>query len=207
MKICPKCQIEKEFSCFSKDKNRKDGYNCYCKECNNKWFKEYRKLNSEKDKIRVNTWYAKNKEKRIKAINNYRENNIEKVRKFRAKYNRERRKTDPLFKLTFYLRSRMGGIFHKRNIIKKNKSSELLGAPYKTVMEYIEKQFTSEMNWENYGTYWNVDHKIPLAMGKTEEELKLLFHYSNLQPMICSENFKKSSNYEGKYYSKKSKTT
>ena len=33
MKTCNKCKTEKPFEAFSKNKNKKDGYNLYCKEC------------------------------------------------------------------------------------------------------------------------------------------------------------------------------
>lgn len=36
MKKCSKCHEEKELSCFPKDKNRRDGLFCYCKDCVNK---------------------------------------------------------------------------------------------------------------------------------------------------------------------------
>ncbi|KKN03457.1 hypothetical protein LCGC14_1107430 [marine sediment metagenome] len=32
-KCCRKCGETKSLSAFSKDKNRKDGYNCWCKDC------------------------------------------------------------------------------------------------------------------------------------------------------------------------------
>ena len=48
------------------------------------------------------------------------------------------------------------------------------------------------MNWNNRGLYngelnygWDIDHIIPLSSAKTEEEMILLNHYSNLQP-LCS---------------------
>jgi len=47
------------------------------------------------------------------------------------------------------------------------------------------------MNWENYGK-WHIDHIIPLASAKNKEEMENLFHYSNLQPLWASDNFKKS---------------
>ena len=43
LKNCNKCLLDKDMSCFSKDKNRKDGYYSICKECK----KEYRLNNLE----------------------------------------------------------------------------------------------------------------------------------------------------------------
>jgi hypothetical protein len=48
------------------------------------------------------------------------------------------------------------------------------------------------MTWDNYGVGgWEIDHIIPLASAKTEEEVYKLCHYTNLQPLWANENFKK----------------
>ena len=48
------------------------------------------------------------------------------------------------------------------------------------------------MAWENKGLYngelnygWDVDHIKPLSTASSEEELIILNHYTNLQP-LCS---------------------
>ena len=48
------------------------------------------------------------------------------------------------------------------------------------------------MNWGNKGLYngklnygWDIDHRIPLSLAKTEEDVIRLNHYTNLQP-LCS---------------------
>jgi hypothetical protein len=38
-----------------------------------------------------------------------------------------------------------------------------------------------------------IDHIIPLSFAKTEEELYILCHYTNLQPLWAEENLKKSN--------------
>lgn len=48
------------------------------------------------------------------------------------------------------------------------------------------------MSWDNYGLYngeegygWDIDHIIPLSTAISEEDVKRLNYYTNLQP-LCS---------------------
>lgn len=76
---------------------------------------------------------------------------------------------------------------------KSNYTKNLLGADFETVKKHIERQFKKGMTWKNNTIYgWHIDHKIPLASAKTEDELIALFHYTNLQPLWADENKKKS---------------
>ena len=57
---------------------------------------------------------------------------------------------------------------------------------------YLESKFEDWMTWENRVLYngefnygWDIDHIIPVSSAKTEEEILLLNHYTNLQP-LCS---------------------
>jgi len=58
----------------------------------------------------------------------------------------------------------------------------------------MESQFTKEMNWENYGSVWHVDHVIPLSLfDLTDKEHRAIAgHYTNLQPLTVKDNIKKS---------------
>jgi hypothetical protein len=119
----------------------------------------------------------------------------------------ERKIKDPLFKLTTDLRSKLLKHFKKLNLsVEKKKNLEVLGCSWKSFKNHIELQFESWMNWENRGDFceilepncsWDLDHIIPLSKAKNEEELYLLNHWSNFQP-LCSfknRNIKKNNIY------------
>ena len=64
------------------------------------------------------------------------------------------------------------------------------------------------MNWNNRGLYngelnygWDIDHIIPVSYAKNEEELLLLNHYTNLQP-LCSKINRDIKRNKVNYYSK-----
>ena len=66
MKTCKKCQIDKEVTCFSKDKNSKDGLETYCKQC--------------RKEIKDN-WYLNNKETEIRKVANYKKTKLDAISK------------------------------------------------------------------------------------------------------------------------------
>jgi hypothetical protein len=48
------------------------------------------------------------------------------------------------------------------------------------------------MNWENRDQ-WHVDHIVPLATAKNEQDVIALNHFSNLRPLWAKENLQKGS--------------
>jgi hypothetical protein len=49
------------------------------------------------------------------------------------------------------------------------------------------------MNWENYGTYWEIDHKKELYRFDLSNPIqqKEAFHFTNTQPLSIEKNRKK----------------
>ena len=62
---CSGCKLEKDVEVFGKNKSRKTGHNCYCKECANKINYKWREDNSEKWTEHKRKDYLKHREKRI----------------------------------------------------------------------------------------------------------------------------------------------
>lgn len=53
------------------------------------------------------------------------------------------------------------------------------------------------MFWNNHGTYWHLDHIIPISWAKSEEEVYKLNHYTNYQPLSAFENLAKNNRFAG----------
>jgi hypothetical protein len=77
--------------------------------------------------------------------------------------------------------------FHQTN----KRTEEILGCSYDFFKSYIESKFVNDMNWENQGK-WHYDHIKPISLAKTEEEVLLLNHYTNFQPLWQKDNLQKS---------------
>lgn len=153
---------------------------------------EYRINNKEKINESVKKHYIKNREAILAKKKIHHKKNKEKERVYTNERNKIRRKTEPLFKLKCYLKSRIWFFFKENNWNKSKKSEIILGTSFEIVKKHIEKQFTKGMNWANQGQ-WHIDHIIPLSFAKTQEELIQLFHYTNLQPLWALDNLEKGN--------------
>ncbi len=58
---------------------------------------------------------------------------------------------------------------------------------------YISGLWQDGMNWENYGTYWVVDHIVPLRYfdARDLKEMRLCWHHDNLRPNYYWDNHAK----------------
>jgi len=207
-RICSKCKIEKPISEYAKNATKKLGINSSCKKCvkeykirnkknireyMDKWHKEnynnqkkYRNENKERLKIAKTQYYKNN----TLYFKNYREVNKAKSSLYSKIYRSNKRNSDYMFKLKDNIRTRIGMAIKAKNFAKNYRTNEYLGISYAKYKVYLERKFEKGMTWENYGQ-WHIDHIIPLASATNEEELKLLFHYTNTQPLWADENFSK----------------
>jgi protein-arginine kinase activator protein McsA len=202
-KICSKCKLQHSIENFNKDKTRRDGLSYICKQC--AIDKKNKYINDNKEKVLLSyKIYRENNKERI--LKNKKENyykNIDKIKIYRKKYNKENReyfnkweknkvKTDILFKISRNMRSRIRVFLKKTKIIKNNKTFDIVGCEPSKLKIYIEQQFQNGMSWDNYGV-WHIDHIIPLSSAKSEEEIYKLCHYTNLQPLWGIDNIKKGN--------------
>jgi hypothetical protein len=147
-------------------------------------------LTCEKERLYV--WRKENPEKFKKICKTYREKDDK--REQRKSYLRDKYATDMNYRLESLYRCRVRG-FIKGTVKKgKEKYETMLGCSWDTLREWLESNFAEGMNWENYGTVWHVDHTMPCAIFDftIEENVKACFNWSNLAPMIGSENISKS---------------
>ena len=167
---------------------------------------KYYRLNKEKIARYNQTRYAENKSMFSTYGQKYRQSNKDKVaerqRKYRAanrssvsanacRYSKERRQNDPVFKLSLYLRCRL-----RKAIVRNQKSGSAvreLGCFIKDLKGHLESLFDKNMTWENWGTYWHLDHIFPLAAANMEDRAEFLAvnNWRNLQPLEAKANLAK----------------
>jgi hypothetical protein len=158
--------------------------------------KKYREKNKEKLSKKHKLWYENNKDKWNVYIKEYRENNIDKIRQIKRDYERNRKASDPLYKLISNFRTAIYQVLKESNVEKNKSYFDILGYTPEELINHLEKQFKDDMTWDNYGI-WHVDHKLPITsfdiqeMG--DEEFMKCWCLDNLQPMWGDENIRKSN--------------
>ena len=139
--------------------------------------KEYREANREKLAAQTKEYYKANKEK----INEWRRSS--EGREWINAYKKERRKTDPLFRLTTCLRTSV----HRYLKGEKSKRTEaILGMTFKDFQLYLEVYYTEGMA---------LDHVVPVSWATTDEEVYALNHFSNFQILTAEENASKGNRF------------
>lgn len=111
------------------------------------------------------------------------------------KYQRDRRKSDLLYRMTWNIRSSISQSFSRTcngKFVKKNKTQEILGCSFEFFLNFISSQFKNGMSLERLSEI-HLDHIIPVSLAKTEDEVIKLNHYTNFQPLWASDNFKKGN--------------
>lgn len=139
---------------------------------NKNYYKQYHKKRNQKDEIRL-------------------QNNA-KQRANKARYYRE----NPGYKLIHNLRIRMRKAI--KGIHKFHHMSEIIGLSKEDFTSHIEKLWSSDMTWDNYGRgvgKWGIDHIAPCTSFDmtSPEGQHACFHYENMQPMWHIENSRKGN--------------
>lgn len=160
--------------------------------------KKYFSKPETKERLRknYNIWYEQNKEHRKEYLKEYREKNIDNIRKTKRDYERNRKARDPLYKLITNFRTAIWTVLKESNVDKYGHYFDVLQYSSEELIIHLEKQFKDGMNWDNYGV-WHVDHKLPITSFDIEEmgdeEFMKCWSLDNLQPMWGEENIRKSN--------------
>jgi hypothetical protein len=142
--------------------------------------KQRYETNKEKHHEQGKAWIAANKEKRLETC---------------RKYNQKIRST-PKGNLSSTVSKRMNESLRKG--MKSGRHWEtLVDFTIDQLKTHLEKLFKPGMTWENYGTVWHIDHKIPIAVFNFERpediDFKICWSLKNLQPLEASKNMSKGA--------------
>lgn len=124
----------------------------------------------------------------------YYKNNKKRIRQNQNRYNMRRRANDPVYKL----RKNCSCMIWQALKGKKNQSMlDFLPYSMLELKAHLESKFDQNMSWDNYGTYWHIDHIMPQSSlpytSMTDENFQKCWALDNLRPLEAAENIRKSN--------------
>jgi hypothetical protein len=179
LKFCTCCKTTKSFSEFHKTNERRDGHVEKCNDCCHEKRKYYYELDRGKGKAESKKWKDANR----KVLNNRR--NLRKL-------------TDVSFQLNYWMSNSIY-ISLRRKSVSKNSFhwEDLVEYTLDDLKLHLEKQFSKDMNWQNHGTYWELDHIVPVSafnfVSLEDISFKKCWSLINLRPLEKSINNLKSN--------------
>ncbi len=158
--------------------------------------KKWRDNNKEHLSLKHKKWSEKNREHLSEYHKKWRTENVDKWRETKRDYERNRKASDPIYKLIANFRTAICTVLKESNVDKYGHYFDVLQYSPDQLINHLEKQFNDGMTWENYGK-WHVDHKLPITSFNIQEmgddEFMKCWALDNLQPMWGDENIKKSN--------------
>lgn len=108
----------------------------------------------------------------------------------------------PWRKLVARMRGRLNAAIKQQKVEKTDPTMKIVGMSGKELMIYLLSHPNNKdglFTPENYGDVWQVDHIVPLAYFdlSQQDQLYAAFHYTNCQPLSCSDNNAKGSFFNG----------
>lgn len=167
--------------------------------------KKWKSANPEKVKENQKGWVKDNKVRIRENVRVWYAQNGERIRGVKKKWvaanidaERERyrkNRSTPKGRLSHCVGGSM------RNSLKALKGGRhwetLVGFTLLDLMQHLEKQFLPGMSWDNHGTFWHIDHRIPISVFnyKVPEDFDFARCWSleNLRPLEASKNISKGA--------------
>ena len=114
------------------------------------------------------------------------------MRELNSSWIKDRNKLHTNYKLTKAMRAMV-----KRTLFDKKifRTRTYLGYTKNDLYKHLESKFTNQMSWDNYGTYWHIDHIIPVSYFLKHGifEPAVINALSNLQPLEAIKNLSKGA--------------
>jgi len=189
----------KDESDFNKRTSSKDGLRTICRSCDNANSKLWKQKNREHERQINKKWYQDNKKHKLAQE---RQRRIDKPTYWRD-LERIKRKTNINFKLRQVLRSRLNHALKAGT--KGGSAVRDLGCSIEELKLYLESKFyphpltREEMTWSNWAgneAGWQIDHIQPFVNFDVSDpnQVKVVCHYTNLQPLWYIDHSAKSNN-------------
>lgn len=105
---------------------------------------------------------------------------------------KKERETNMNYRIKKSLAARLRAVLTKDN---DNTTMDYIGCNIQYFREWLEYNFTTEMNWENYGSLWSIDHIIPVCKFDLTNEIQKFqcWNWSNMMATPVKYNSSKKN--------------
>lgn len=198
VKKCSECEIIKPLYKYRKYTDRENSYAKTCKKCLNEKDKTRKKILRQK---KIETVMVKcemcDEEKALKNFAKLKKFYKKKIcftcyPKFLTKQKNEWCKNESQSNINYRLKKSLAARL-RTVLIKNNSTMNYIGCNIQYLRKWFEYNFTKDMNWNNYGSYWSIDHIIPVCkfdLTIDDEKLKC-WNWSNMMPVTIKYNSSK----------------
>jgi len=203
---CKKCKLNKQIDDFHDARRDCVGI---CKGCIKLLDKEIYLKRRDKMIIEKKKDYCDNKQKYAEKNKKYYDANRTAILEYKAGYyvaNREQiiakfrdqYNNDLEFRLKHVIRRRTREFLSRNSRLNEKdelRYEEMIGCDHDHLVKWFEYNFWVDshagINWENYGTLWQIDHVYPLSKVECLASDTFYCSWKNLRPMVSSENASK----------------
>jgi hypothetical protein len=175
-KKCSLCKEEKlisdNFGSYTDKKNGRLKVRSQCKQCRVK-------TEGERSKTQRDKCNERNRK--------YKESHKEKIQTYNREYVSKKRNEDIQYRLRSSVTGRMRTVLETSNV---DDLVCLIGCSPKQCKHWLSYQFDEHMSWDNHGTYWQIDHVIPLSVFDMtlKSQQVLACNWSNIRPLKGCDN-------------------
>lgn len=164
-----------------------------CRECERENSRQWKAANKAHTLQYTREWKATNKEYVSEYNSKYSIENRNEIQKRSTAYHIMRYHNDVNFRLARQIRDKCNRVM--KSVRPSKDALDILGCSQKFFKAWLQYNFTSEMNFENYGKVWHIDHLIPISkFNLTDDtEMRKCFHWTNCQPMLARKNQSKNN--------------
>lgn len=205
-KKCPKCKRVLKRVEFSKSRHNASGVHSSCKDCCKERTRNIKKKWTEEAPNRDGVKKCRDCKnilsKTLFSISRCAVDGLQSICKKcgcikSVEYKKNRCIYDPSYKLRHTVSNAVRKSLHKKNLTKNNASVwEFLPYSLLELREHLEALFDQNMSWENYGSYWHIDHIYPqhlLVYDSMEDpNFQKCWALENLRPLEANENLSRT---------------
>lgn len=209
MKKCTSCGENKSLGEFAKRTDGRNGLRSDCRECQGEVKRKWYENHKEEVKEKTKRWKTENAE-RVRELCRMRyaeSSEVEREKRRKWIINNPEKARDIYKRRNTKVRGTIKGRLSSnistamRISLRESKGGrhweDLVGYTVEQLKIHLGRRFKHGMTWGNYGSFWHIDHIVPISAFNYETpddiDFKKCWSLNNLQPLEAVDNWSKNN--------------